>query len=149
MERVLSPRVLLEVHINPEMRVKVARGTATARLATGEWCYFLARIENESGTTALLQSESPQRKSNPTAASDAWLEMKVHDTTALPATLSGMPVEYRVIAIRTEDLGKREARISLNVGQGTQDIGFRNEVDILFRCSVNNPVQAAATKTKQ
>ncbi|MBO0861973.1 MAG: CehA/McbA family metallohydrolase, partial [Chloracidobacterium sp.] len=29
---------------------------------------------------------------------------------------------------------KREARISFNVGQGTQDIGFRNDVDILFNC---------------
>jgi hypothetical protein len=28
----------------------------------------------------------------------------------------------------------REARISYNVGQGTQDIGFRNETDILFKC---------------
>src|SRR5205814_11582 len=28
--------------------------------------------------------------------------------------------------------GKREAKISFNVGQGTQDIGYRNEVDVLF-----------------
>jgi hypothetical protein len=149
MERILSSRVLFEVHINPEMRVKVSPGKATARLATGEWCYFLARIENQSGTVAPLQSESPQRKSNPSAASDAWLEMRVHDTTSLPAKLSGAPVEYRVIAIRTEDHGQREARISLNVGQGTQDIGFRNEVDILFRCQAAKLVQAVSTKTSQ
>lgn len=134
-ERILSQHVLFQVHINPEMRVKVARGPAAASLNSGAWRYFLARIENESGTTAPLQGESPQRTGNPAMASDAWLEMKVHDDASLPAKLSGQPVEYRVIALRTEVDGQREARISLHVGQGTQDIGFRNEVDILFRCS--------------
>ena len=36
--------------------------------------------------------------------------------------------------IYTRDAGKREANIGFNVGQGTQDIGFRNSVPILFQC---------------
>ena len=36
--------------------------------------------------------------------------------------------------IYSRDAGKREAKISFNVGQGTQDLGFRSEVDILFTC---------------
>ena len=36
--------------------------------------------------------------------------------------------------ISTRDAGKREADIGFNVGQGTQDLGFRNSVPILFHC---------------
>lgn len=131
----LTPHVLFEVHINPEMRVQVARGEAKPLLAAGAWRYFLTRVKNESGTTAALQGESPQRLGNPAAAHDAWLELRVLDTKALPARLSGQPVEYRVVALRTTAQGQREARFSLHVGQGTQDLGFRNEVDILFQCT--------------
>src|SRR5206468_9923455 len=34
----------------------------------------------------------------------------------------------------------REAKVSFNVGQGTQDIGFRNEADTLFTCLPAHPV---------
>ena len=46
----------------------------------------------------------------------------------------GLSLEYRIVQIHSRDAGKREARISFNVGQGTQDLGFRSEVDILFTC---------------
>ncbi len=36
--------------------------------------------------------------------------------------------------ISTRDAGKREANIGFNVGQGTQDLGFRDSVPILFHC---------------
>jgi hypothetical protein len=43
-------------------------------------------------------------------------------------------LEYRIIQLYSRDKGKREAAIGFDVGQGTQDIGFRNEVAILFEC---------------
>ena len=39
-----------------------------------------------------------------------------------------------MIQIYSRDAGKREAKLSFDVGQGTQDLGFRSEVDILFTC---------------
>jgi hypothetical protein len=48
--------------------------------------------------------------------------------------LSGLPLEYRVIQLYSRDAGSREAKFSFNVGQGTQDLGFRSDVDILFKC---------------
>ena len=35
----------------------------------------------------------------------------------------------------TADAGPREAKLGFNVGQGTQDLGFRSDVDILFQCA--------------
>ncbi len=48
--------------------------------------------------------------------------------------LSGLPVEYRLMRVYSRDAGRREAKVSFNVGQGTQDLGFRSDVDILFTC---------------
>ena len=45
-----------------------------------------------------------------------------------------MRLEYRIILLYSRDAGQREAKFSFNVGQGTQDLGFRNEVDTLFTC---------------
>jgi len=52
----------------------------------------------------------------------------------LNPTLSGLQLEYRIIQLYSRDAGKREAQVGFNVGQGTQDIGFRNDASILFEC---------------
>ena len=61
-----------------------------------------------------------------------WLEFVPYVTQPMNEKLSGLKVEYRVVSLYSRDAGKREAKIALNVGQGTQDIGYRNDVDILF-----------------
>src|SRR5205823_3947360 len=48
--------------------------------------------------------------------------------------LSGLNLEYRILQLYSRDAGQSEAKISFNVGQGTQDIGYRNDVDLLFTC---------------
>jgi hypothetical protein len=48
--------------------------------------------------------------------------------------LSGLPLEYRMIELYSRDVGRREAKLVFDVGQGTQDLGFRNEVNLLFHC---------------
>ena len=46
--------------------------------------------------------------------------------------MSGLAVEYQILEIYSRDAGQRSADISFNVGQGTQDIGFRNDMLVLF-----------------
>ena len=48
--------------------------------------------------------------------------------------LSGLKLEYRVIELFSRDRGKREAKLAFDVGQGSQDLGFRNEANLLFDC---------------
>jgi hypothetical protein len=55
--------------------------------------------------------------------------------------LSGLALEYQILEIYSRDAGQRSAKIGFNVGQGSQDIGFRNEVEVLFTA------QSAATIT--
>lgn len=136
LQQALDGAVLFEVTINPEMRVKVAKGKASAELDEQGWRQFLVKVLNEAGTTAQLKVESPNsaRLHNAPAdqVPDRWAEFQMFDAQPLQKTLSGLGVEYRILQIYSRDAGKRSAKVGFNVGQGTQDIGFRNESDILF-----------------
>ncbi|HEX4850128.1 MAG TPA: CehA/McbA family metallohydrolase, partial [Puia sp.] len=56
-------------------------------------------------------------------------------------TLSGLETEYFIIQLYSRDAGKRGAKFSIDCGQATQDIGFRNEVSILFNCVPSQKLQ--------
>ena len=148
-QKVLDDRVLLSVHINPESRVKVARGNANAELNEQGWRVFLVKVHNEAGVTAELAGSSPNAAPlyvrstgspdpKPTVTEqdlpDRWLDLQMFNKQPLEKELSGLEVEYRILQLYSRDRGKREAKFAFNVGQGSQDIGFRNESSILFRC---------------
>ena len=54
--------------------------------------------------------------------------------------LSGLKVEYALAMIYSSEAGRREATIGFDVGQGTQDLGFRGEVPVLFNIRPAIPV---------
>ena len=137
-QAILDKHCLYLVNINPEMRVKVAQGPADPYLMQHGWTQFLVKVNNQAGVTAALKTQSPnaaQLHNSPAeAVDDRWLDVQTFDAQPLTKTLSGLELEYRLIQLYSRDAGKREARMGFNVGQGTQDIGFRNEIDILFTC---------------
>lgn len=137
LQEILDGHCLFGVQINPEMRVKVAAGPAKPELVEQGWRHFLVKVQNESGTTAALRVASPnaQRLAGSTQQEvpDRWLDLMMFDAQPLKPTLNGLNLEYRIVQLYSRDAGRREARFSFNVGQGTQDLGFRNEVDQLFQ----------------
>jgi hypothetical protein len=148
-QSVLDQRCLAGVNINPESRVKVARGEAAAELNEHGWRVFLVKVHNEASVTAPLRAESPNAaplylRSTNTAepqqqitardVPDRWLELQTFDRQPLTKTLSGLELDYRILQLYSRERGKREAKLAFNVGQGTQDLGFRNELPVLFEC---------------
>jgi hypothetical protein len=148
-QKALDARCLAGVNINPESRVKVTRGAASAQLVEQGWRVFLVKVHNEGGVTADLKATSPNAAAMYTRSSGSpdpkptvkpedvpnrWLDIQTYNNQPLAARLSGLELEYRIVQIYSRDKGKREATIGFNVGQGTQDLGFRNEVAILFEC---------------
>ena len=59
LQELLDPRVLLVVHINPEARVKVARGPAPAVLQQAGYTPVLVKVVNESRGTQRLRIGEP------------------------------------------------------------------------------------------
>jgi hypothetical protein len=156
-QEILDPLCLVSVNINPEMRVKVAQGPAEPLLVEQGWRTFLIKVQNEAGATAELRVVCPQAQSlhdSPArkTASDVfyrqgeqhssklpreqlWLDLESFDKQPLKKQLSGLGLEYRIVSLYSRDAGRREAKLVFDVGQGTQDLGFRSEMDILFRCA--------------
>lgn len=149
-QQALDSRCLVGVHINPESRVKVERGPAEAELDENGWKVYLVKVHNEGGVTAPLRalsrnalppyrrstgSKEPPQNITPEDVANRWLDLAMFDANPLVKTLSGLALEYRIVQLYSRDAGKREATLAFDVGQGTQDLGFRNEVPILFECA--------------
>ncbi|WP_353722706.1 CehA/McbA family metallohydrolase [Dyadobacter sp. 676] len=148
-QSILDPYCLNVVHINPEGRVKVDRGAAKPQLVQGGWTAFLVKIHNEAGITAKFEATSPnalkpyhspsfehrvkkEHELTEGQVANRFLDIQIYAGRPLQANLSGLKLEYAVVQIYSRDAGKREAEISYNAGQGSQDIGFRNSTHILF-----------------
>ncbi|MEX0936746.1 MAG: CehA/McbA family metallohydrolase [Pirellulales bacterium] len=146
-QQLFDPLCLVGVNINPESRVKVAAGPAPKQLLQQGWRVFLVKVHNEAGVTAALRASSPNAAPvytrstsspdpeptvQPSDLPHRWLDVSMFDRQPLMPTLSGLPLEYRIIELYSRDEGRREAKLMFDVGQGTQDLGFRNEVNILF-----------------
>ncbi|HMJ90810.1 MAG TPA: CehA/McbA family metallohydrolase, partial [Candidatus Acidoferrum sp.] len=144
-QAVLDHHCLFGVTINPEMRVKVIAGEAKPELDENGWRVFLVKVANEAGTTAKLNASSPNaKKLHGSPAEDVtnrWLDLAMFDAQPLNAALSGLRLEYRIIQLYSRDAGKREAKVSFDAGQGTQDIGFRSEVDMLFNARAAHEIK--------
>jgi hypothetical protein len=148
-QQILDPYCLAIVSVNPEARVKVTRGDAAAKLTQGGWTSFLVKVINDAHVTAQLDVESPNavaavhRSSSshtvnekdviaPGEVANRFLELMMYRNRPLSPQLSGLGIEYAVVQLYSKDAGQREAELGFNIGQGTQDIGFRNSIHVLF-----------------
>jgi hypothetical protein len=147
LEKTFDSHVLVNININPESRVKVEQGEAKPELVENGARLFLVKIVNLAHVTAELNVVSPNSgnvyiKSNgqpdpaitltPRESKERWADISLFQRPPMRKRLSGLEAEYQILEIYSRDAGQRSAKISFNVGQGSQDIGFRNDVTILF-----------------
>jgi hypothetical protein len=147
LEKILDRYVLAIVDINAESRVKVEMGPAKPELVEGGTRLFLVKAINQANVTAPLRVASPNSGNvyiqstgdpepklelTPQNAADRWAEISIYDKPPMDRRLSGLALDYRILQIYSRDSGQRSAQISFNVGQGSQDIGFRNDILVLF-----------------
>ncbi|HYH66889.1 MAG TPA: CehA/McbA family metallohydrolase, partial [Urbifossiella sp.] len=144
-QKALDPHVLFVVNLNPEARVKVARGPAAASLQQAGWTPVLVKVVNDSTVTKKLAPTSPQagpvysgqgrQERDPKADPNIvkrFLELELFTAPPMMANLSGLRVEYAILLVYSTEAGKREATVGFDIGQGNQDLGFRGEVPVLF-----------------
>jgi hypothetical protein len=153
-QRVLDPMVLLAVELNPEERVKVRRGPAPAVLQQAGFTPVVIKVINECAATRPLRITIPQsgplyagvaslsltrqgqmhlkEGEQPGGSRGRFLQAEMFTGPPMTANLSGLRVEYALALLGSSEAGQREATIGFNIGSGTQDLGFRGEVPILF-----------------
>ncbi len=150
---VLDPLCLAQVTINAESRVSAIEGNAPKKLIQQGWSTFLLKVNNAARITPQLVVSSPQagrtyKKGTaaprpqlignlvtPEESTQSFLDIDLYGKQPLKPNLSGLEVEYRIVQLYSRDAGRREATLTFHVGQGTQDLGFRSEVPILFECA--------------
>ena len=155
LQEILDQHVLVEVDINAESRVKVRQGKAKPELVEKGTRMFLVKVSNGAGVTAPLVVESPN--SGPTSlrsrgekepameltqehVKERWANLEMYQDPPMAPRLSGLGIEYQILQIYSRDHGQRSAKIAFNVGQGTQDIGFRNDILVLFNIEQARPI---------
>lgn len=136
-QEMLDPHCLIGVSINPESRVKAARGPASVELRQDQPMLVLIKIQNDGGVTHPLRVRGPEMMDARERGAVRWLGADLLAEAPFGAQLSGQRLEYRLMRLTAREPGKREATFQFDVGQGTQDLGFRAEVPILF--SVHPP----------
>lgn len=163
LQRLLDARVLVAVHINPEARVKAERGPAPAALQQAGYTPVLVKVINESRGTQRLRIGSPQagpgyagmtklagermqqshlrENENVERRTDRFLEVELFTAPPMTTHLSGLDVEYVVALLYSSEPGRREATLTFDIGEGTQDLGFRAEVPVLFTVRPAVPVR--------
>jgi hypothetical protein len=154
-QAVFDPHVLAIVDINAESRVKVEPGAAKPDLVQAGTRLFLVKVLNRANVTAELKVASPQSgnvyvRSNgnpeppitltPRAAAGLWADISLFHRAPMRQRLSGLAIEYQILEVFSREAGQREAQISFNVGQGSQDIGFRNDISVLFTAAPARPI---------
>ncbi|HYZ85003.1 MAG TPA: CehA/McbA family metallohydrolase [Bryobacteraceae bacterium] len=135
-QKILDKYAIAGVDINPESRVKATQGPAKPELVEQGWRTFLVKVHNQAGLTAVLGIDSPNAGQIPNRSEYAiprrWMDLQVFNKQPMKPLLSGLEVEYKILQIYSRDGGKREAKLQFDVGQGSQDLGFRSDLDILF-----------------
>ena len=154
-EQVLDKYVLCIIGINAESRVKVEAGPAKPELVEGGIRLFLVKVQNQAHITAPLAVASPnsgevyiQSKGDPEprmerTARDAaarWADISLFSNPPMNKRLLGLGIEYQILEVYSRDQGQRAAKVSFNVGQGSQDIGFRNDMLIVFNALPAHPI---------
>lgn len=164
LQRLVDQHVLFSISVNPELRVKVKRGPAPGELQQAGFTPCLIKLQNDATVTRKLRITSPQ--SGPVYSGAAlgilqrqaqtelldnenkrqehrFLQVEVFDSPPMVEQLTGLEVEYLIALIYCAEAGKREATIQFDIGQGTQDLGFRSEVPVLFDSRPALPVELA------
>jgi hypothetical protein len=161
-EKVLDNSALVEVTINAESRVGVKPGPAPPDLIQDGTRIFLVKIINQAGVTSFLKLQSPNsgpvyvrssgnpaptQSVKPQDVRERWADITLYGPTLPPGgyerpreRLSGLGLEYRVLAVYSRDAGQRSAKLAFDVGQGTQDVGFSNETTILFTAAASRKI---------
>jgi hypothetical protein len=157
-QKVLDEQVTFVVTINPESRVKVTEGPRVPSLQQAGWTPVLVKVVNEANVKKKLSVTSPQsgivyggqgrNEKDPKADPNTvkrFAQVELYASPPLKGELSGLKAEYAVVLIYSAESGKRELTVGFDVGQGTQDLGFRAETAVLFEVKPAIPVKLKVT----
>lgn len=117
-ERLLDPLCLAGVKI-ADGKIAAAEGGVERRLVEQGWRSFLVKVCNDARLTTRLHVESPNARSMPHAKAEdvasRWMGLTMFDGRPMQASLSGLPLEYRIVQVYSRDAGVAEASVEFSI----------------------------------
>jgi hypothetical protein len=129
---VVEPLVVLRVDVNPESRVKLAAVSPLPELVVDRTYRVLLEVRNDARIRAPLRVMATDHSTTPPRLA-RFCEVGLVDCVASSSFLSGEEREWKIVEIRLRESGRREVHLEADVGQGTQDLGFRAAADLLLK----------------
>ncbi|MFO0905877.1 MAG: CehA/McbA family metallohydrolase [Pirellulales bacterium] len=114
-QRLLDPLCLAAVVLRSDQSPVVVPAKGTMSLEEQGWRTLLIKVVNPAESRARLRMDSPNAR--PLAHSPAdevasrWLGLSVFDGQPLTPSLTGLPLEYRIVEVYSRDAADRKARI--------------------------------------
>jgi hypothetical protein len=133
-----EPLTILKVQINPESRVKLAPVTLPESLVQHRTQRFLIEIHNEARIQAPLRIRALDQSAGDVQPAD-WCDVRLVENLVSSSILSGEETEWKLLELSSDLAGRREVRFEADVGQGTQDLGFRSTTDVLLKVNPSAP----------
>lgn len=124
--------VTLRIHVNPESRVKLRVVNPVGDLVVGRPRPLLVEIVNEAGVTAPLALRCRDLSAGAARPAE-FCRITLRDDALSAPRLGGGALEWKLADITLAAPGRWEVGIEADVGQGTQDLGFRSTADVLLR----------------
>ena len=127
-----EPLTILKVQINPESRVKLAPVTLPESFVQHRTQRFLIEIHNEARIQAPLRIRAFDQSRGDRQPAE-WCDVRLIENLVSSSVLSGEETEWKLLELRSNLAGRREVRFEADVGQETQDLGFRATTDVLLK----------------
>ena len=127
MEQALDPLCLLFVDVDPQSLLKIVGGSFSPVLIENEWQPFLVKIRNRSIRDVHVTVRAKGQVDN------KWIKVKPGSEDRTLIAPGEIEVEYRLVLLQSSEVGKREASLTVLVGDGQGDASSWSTADVAFQ----------------
>ncbi len=120
-QELLDPHCLAAVSLRKDAAPAVVRREAKAELIEQGWQRYLIKVINEPEIRVRLRIDSLNAKPLPHSPQEdvdsRWLGLSMFDGQPMTPTLTGLPLEYRIVEVYSREAGDQTARIEFSAPQ--------------------------------
>ncbi|MCE2814909.1 MAG: CehA/McbA family metallohydrolase [Planctomycetaceae bacterium] len=114
-QKLLDPLCLAAVSVSESTAPIVIPARESAELDEQGWRTYLIKVVNPKELRARLRIDSPNARplphSPPEEVESRWLGLAMFDGQPMTPSLTGLPLEYRIVEIYARDVGRRSVRL--------------------------------------
>ncbi|MFN5951482.1 MAG: hypothetical protein ACK43N_23540, partial [Pirellulaceae bacterium] len=122
-QKILDRYCLAAVSLGKEGAPEVVKSPAPLELEEQGWRVYLVKVLNPDRSRSRLRITSPNARPLPHSPAEEvasrWLDVAMFDGQPMTPSLTGLPLEYRVVEVYSRDVGDRTARFDFAAPSST------------------------------